>query len=206
MPHDDPLHEKVATYLQAAYSMENQIVEALESQIKATQQQPAIQARIQEHLEATRQHRARVEQCLHVYGAKPSAIKGMLSSMMGNMQGALGGTRTDMLALTARDDFVVENFEIGSYALLIAMAQLCGDQDTVRACELNLRDELVMREWLQQHIVEACFLSLQQDGINVPRDAWQTAQVTVQSALQAGSMPGWQASAPDTQSMVGGPA
>lgn len=190
MPHDEKLKNKLVGYLQDAYAMENQIAEALEKQVKATVAHPDIQARIQEHLEATRQHRARMEQRITALGQHPSAVKGLMTTLMGNMQGALGGTRSDALAMNARDDFVIENLEICSYAMLIATAQLYGDQETVRACELNLHDELVMREWLQEHIVQATYLALQEDGISIPQEAWREAQQTVASALRGGGIPG----------------
>lgn len=207
MHHDEKLKSKLIHYIQDAYGMENQIVEVLEKQVKDTKQYPMISQRIQEHLEATKQHRARMEQRLQAYDEKPSAIKGLMTNLMGNMQGALGGAQSDTLAMQARNDFVVENFEIASYALLISTAELYGDVETVRACEMNLRDELVMREWLQNHVVEAGFLSLQQDGINVPQQAFQQAQQTVMSLLQGGGMPGMrQGTMPQQQqSGAGGP-
>src|SRR5919204_2051979 len=151
MHHDQKLQEKLITVIQDAYAMENQIVETLEKQVAQTKDHPPIQARIQEHLEATKQHRARMEQRLNAYGQQPPAVKGAMSSVMGQTMGLLGGARPDSLAMMSRDDYTVEHFEIGTYAMLITVAKTFGDEETVHACQMNVRDEVVMQQWLAQH-------------------------------------------------------
>ena len=192
MHHDEKLRDKLITYIEDAYGMENQIVETLEKQVKETQKFPDIQARIQQHLEATREHRSRMEARLAFYNKKPSAVKGAMTNMMGNMIGALGSTREDTLAKTARDDYVTEHMEIAAYELLIATAQAFGDLETIRACEANLRDEVAMASWLEQGMPRTALLSLQEDGINIPDQALLSAESVVNSALQSAhsSLPG----------------
>lgn len=185
MHHDEKLRDKLITYIEDAYGMENQIVETLEKQVKETQKFPDIQARIQQHLDATREHRTRMEERLAFYNKKPSAVKGAITNMMGNMIGAIGSTREDTLAKNARDDYVTEHLEIAAYELLIATAQAFGDQDTIRACEANLRDEVMMANWLEQGMARTALLSLQQDGINIPDAALLSAEAVVSNALQS---------------------
>lgn len=75
--------------------------------------------------------------------------------------------------------------------MLIATARAFGDDDTVRAAELNLRDEQEMQRWLAQHLGEAALLSLQQDGITVPAAALQHAkQATYAPAADQPGMAG----------------
>lgn len=188
MHHDEKLRDKLITYLEDAYAMEHQIEENLEHQVKATQKFPDIQAHIQQHLDATKQHKIRMEERLAAYNKKPSGVKDLLSRMTGNMAGALGGTRTDSLAMTARDDYMIEHMEIGSYELLIATAQAFGDTATVHACEANLRDEVLMANWLETQLGQTAILSLQQDGITIPVEDLQSAQSAVTSALQSAHM------------------
>lgn len=185
MHHDEKLRDKLIKYIEDAYAMENQIVETLEKQVKETQKFPDIQARIQQHLDATREHRTRMEDRLAYYNKKPSTVKGALTNMMGNVAGALGATRPDMLAMTARDDYMTEHLEIAAYELLMATAQAFGDTDTIRACELNLRDEVAMARWLEQGMPRAALLSLQEDGINIPDQALLSAESIVSNALRS---------------------
>ncbi len=184
MGSNNDLREKLITYLEDAYAMEHQIEEQLEHQVKETQRYPDIQMRIQEHLDATKQHRERMSQCLDSYGHKPSAVKGAMSGMMGNLTGTMSPARTDSLAKTARDDYMIEHMEIAAYELLIATAQLCGDTNTVRASQLNLADEVRMASWLEQNLGKTAILSLQQDGINVDQQAMLQASDTAAQALR----------------------
>lgn len=184
MHHNDALRDKLVKYIEDMYAVENQLVEQLDQQVKQTQKFPQIQSRIQQHLDQTQQHRSRMEERLAAYNKKPSAMKGALSNMMGNVAGALGGSRSDSLAMTARDDFAAENLEIGSYLLLIATAQAYGDAETVRACEANLRDEVAMASWLQSQLPMVAMLSLQEDGITITEQEMQDGQTTAATAFQ----------------------
>lgn len=188
MHHDEKLRDKLITYLEDAYVMEHQIEEALEHQVKATHKLPDMQAHIQQHLDASKQHKMRMADRLAAYNKKPSSVKDLLSRMTGNMAGALGGSRTDSLAMTVRDDYMIEHLEIGSYGLLIATAQAFGDTATVQACEANLRDEILMANWLEGQLGQAAIRSLQQDGINIPPEELQNAQDAVTSALRSAHM------------------
>ncbi len=176
MHHDEKLRKKLTTYLQDAYALENQIVETLEQHAKQAKEFPAIQVRIHRHIEATKQHRARMEGRLQAYGEQPSKVKGALSNLMGTATGAVSGVRPDTLAMNARDEYVAEHLEIASYTLLIVTARALGDAETVQAAEQNLRDEVEMQAWLLQHLPETALLALQQDGIAIPPEAWQFAR------------------------------
>lgn len=187
MQQDAGLRDKLVTYIEDMYALENQIVEVLEKQVNSTSNFPEVQAMVRQHLEETKMHRSRMEQRLAAYNKKPSSMKGALSNVMGNVMGAMSGTRSDALAMTARDDYVTEHMEIASYGLLIATAQTFGDTETIQAAELNLRDEIRMAHWLEQHLAQAAMLSLQQDGISLPEGAMQSAQQIVQSAMSSAS-------------------
>lgn len=195
MQQDDKLKDKLVKYIEDAYTMENQIVQTLQRHVDQAKDFPNIQARIREHLAATEQHRTRMEQCLKSYGKSPSGLKGALSSFMGNTMGAMGAARTDTLAMDARDEYVTEHLEIATYTMLITTARAYGDEETVRACELNLRDEIEMQTWLAQHLPEAALLSLQQDGITIPQQAWDLAQQAQRMGVQ-GMFPATDAHSP----------
>lgn len=169
------IQDKLITYIQDAYTMENQIVDVLERHVKEAQNIPDVQSKVQQHLEQTKQHRARMEQRLHAYNQKPSAMKEMGSSLSGAISGILSGTRTDVIAKNARDDYVTEHLEIAAYCELITTARIAGDIDTVTACETNLRDEVEMQQWLLRNMPIATIKSLEKDGIQVPANIAQSA-------------------------------
>ncbi len=179
------LQAKLIEYLQDMYAVENQLVDTLQEHADDAKDFPVVQAKIQQHLEETKQHRQRIEECLSRYGKQPSGGKSALTSMMGKLQGVLSGSRKDTLARNSRDDYVAENFEIASYGMLIATAQAFGDQQTVQACQMNLRDEVNMAKWLETHTGEVALTALVQDGIDIPTGTiMQIQQQANQQMLQ----------------------
>lgn len=179
------LQAKLIEYLQDMYAVENQLVNTLQEHADDAADFPVVQAKIQQHLEETKQHRQRIEECLGRYGKQPSSGKSALTGMMGKLQGVLSGSRKDTLARNSRDDYVAENFEIVSYGMLIATAQAFGDQQTVQACQMNLRDEVNMAKWLETHTGEVALTALVQDGIAIPTSTiTQIQQQANQQMLQ----------------------
>lgn len=197
MAKTDTLRDKLISDLRDAHAMEMQITKALESQVKDTDKHPQIQARIQEHLEETRIHAQRMVDCLSTYNESPSSMKSLGAKAMGNVMGAAGGSRSDALAKTARDDYMTEHMEIATYLLLITEAQALGDTSTVLAAQSNLRDEMRMADWLEQHMAEAVVFSLQDEGVTIDTsriaDMNSVAQTSLRNArtgLASGGAPG----------------
>ncbi len=187
MQQNDQLKGKLIAYLQDAESMERQIAETLEKQVDDTGKWPDVQRGIQNHLDATREHRQRMQACLKSYGESPSGVKSTLAGMMGNIVGMTAGTRTDALAKEARDDYMIEHVEIAAYELLIATAAAYGDRATVRACEANLRDEVAMAHWLEHQLPRTAFISFQQDGIQIPQAVASSAEQEALDCLHRAS-------------------
>lgn len=188
MHHNDNLRDKLITYLQDAHAMEHQITQVLEDQVKDTQQYPQIQAHIQRHLDETRMHEQRMAERLSAFNEKPSSMKSVGTSMMGNLIGAAAGGRTDALSKAARDDYMTEHMEIAAYELLITTAQAFGDTETVRAAQANLTDEVRMAQWLEQNLPMTAILSFQEDGITIDQSQISSVQrVALQSLDQARS-------------------
>jgi ferritin-like metal-binding protein YciE len=162
--------------IEDAYAMESHLVQVLQDHAKDAQNEPMMRQKIEQHLRETELHRDRMEQRLSALGVGRPAAKSSLSSMLGQMIGSVAGSRTASVAKNARDDYASEHLEIASYLELITLAQAVGDQDTVRAAQLNLRDEISMQQWLAQHLPEATIRGLEQEGVQVSPNALVGAQ------------------------------
>jgi ferritin-like metal-binding protein YciE len=180
---NEDLRDKLVTYIQDAYALENQIVEVLEKHEREARDFPDIQSMVHRHLEETKLHRQRMEDCLAAYNEKPSAIKSAVSNLMGNLLGALSGWATDKIAKNARDEYVTEHLEIAAYGLLMATAQAYGDAKTAHAASLNLADEIRAASWLEQQFPRVAILALRQDNIDVPETVLQQSQASWRRTL-----------------------
>ncbi len=172
----DAGRKQLVKFIEDAYSMESHLVQVLSEHAKDAQHEPMIRQKIEQHLRETEMHRDRMEQRLNALGASKPGMKAAITSMMGQLLGSLAGVRSNALARNARDEYVSEHLEIASYLELITLAQALGDLDTVRAAQLNLRDEIAMQQWLVQHLPEVTLKSLQQEGVQLPAGAMQNAQ------------------------------
>ncbi len=178
MPADTTGRKQLIDCLEDMYALESHLVQVLQDHAKDAQDVPQVRQKIEQHLRETELHRDRMEQRLNALGAGKPAMKGGVSGMMGQLLGALTGARTHELTKNARDDYASEHLEIASYNKLITIAQAVGDQETVRACELNLRDEINMQQWLIQHMPEVTLMELQRDGVPVSQNILPTVQST----------------------------
>jgi ferritin-like metal-binding protein YciE len=68
------------------------------------------------------------------------------------LQGMSTGAAEDELVKNALSDYAAEQFEVASYRSLIAAAEELGDQETVSACQENLREDEEMARWLEQQL------------------------------------------------------
>jgi ferritin-like metal-binding protein YciE len=151
----------VIAWLNDAHGMENALIKVLENHVKDAKDQPQVQAKLQQHLDQTRQHAQMVKDCVQALGGNTSAVKTGMASLFGQVQAVSTGAARDEMVKNAITDYAAENFEIASYTALISAAQQLGDQHTVQVCQQILQQEQEMANWLQQNLptlVQQCLL------------------------------------------------
>src|SRR3954466_13344404 len=70
--------------LRNAHAMEVQARELMERQSERLGEYPEVQAKVKQHLEETRQHLKRLDQCLEACGEASSSLKDTAQSVMAN--------------------------------------------------------------------------------------------------------------------------
>jgi ferritin-like metal-binding protein YciE len=157
-------NEQLTTWLNSAYSMEQNLAQVLENHAKDAKDFPGIQSRIEQHLHETRRHADRVKQALRQLGEEPSSIKSMIGNITGMVHGASTGAFNDELVKNALADYASEHFEIASYRSLIAAAEELGQTEIATLCRENLRDEETMAAWLEENIPSITHTFLQRQA------------------------------------------
>jgi ferritin-like metal-binding protein YciE len=140
------------SWLNDAYAMEKNVEEVLEEQVKQSQDYPAIQGKIQEHLDVTRSQAERVKTCIERNGGKVSALKTGMANVMGTMMGVGTGMAKDKLIKNVLSDIATENFEMASYAAIITAANTLGDNETAIVCKQIYDEESTMEQWLNKEL------------------------------------------------------
>lgn len=126
---------------------------------------PEIADRLRSHRLATEDQIRRLDDILQSLGQRPSSIKDMALSFMGNFA-ALGHLMASDEVL--KNQFVnaaFENFEIASYTSLIAMAEHSFPTATSLLRD-TLGEEMVMAAWVQDSLPELTrkFAALRSEG------------------------------------------
>jgi ferritin-like metal-binding protein YciE len=146
--------DTLIAWLNDAYAMEESLVPVLENHAKDAKAFPAVQARIQEHADETRQQAERVKLCLEELGEKPSAAKSALGKVFGTLHAPGTGMYDDELVKNALMDFATEAFEMACYEALAVAAQDGGHERIAELCRQNFAEEEAMAEWLREQLPE----------------------------------------------------
>jgi len=147
MPMPTP-RERLLEWLRDAHAMEEQAEQMLSSTAKRLDDYPDLQAKLEEHLQATRGQARRIKGCIQRLGSSTSMVKDVAGRMIAIGQGLSGMFVSDVEVKAALAVYTFEHMEVGSYRILIEAAELAGDAHTKAVCEEILREEEAMAAWL----------------------------------------------------------
>lgn len=156
--------ETLLDWLRDAHAMESSIISLLERQSGSLEGHPALEGKINEHLEITRQQKEKVGQLIERLGGDTSAVKEGTGKLLSNLKAMSTAAASDMVVKDSIANFAVEHFEIASYKSLIAAAQDLGESEVEQTCREILRQEEEMAEWLDEHISQVTKVYLQQEA------------------------------------------
>lgn len=145
-------NEALISWLNDAYALEQNLISVLADHAKDAADHPEIQARLDAHLDETREHAELVERCIERLGGSVSSAKGLVGRVSGVFSGASTALAADELVKNCLADYSMEHFEIASYQSLIAGAEALGFEDVADTCRRILRDEEHMAEWLEENL------------------------------------------------------
>lgn len=139
----DSLETLFREQLQECYNIENQIIGALPEMVDAANS-PQLKGAFEQHLEATRRQRGRLEQIFHDLGQKPREEKSEGMAGIINEGQALASARgkpevKDAALIGAAQ--AVEHFEMAAYGTLRNFAQQLGHPDVANILQQTLDEE-----------------------------------------------------------------
>jgi ferritin-like metal-binding protein YciE len=144
--------ESLAAWLRDAHAMEGQAITLLETQVQRLEGYPEALPRLQEHLQETREQRAKVEQCLQKLGEDTSTLKDAAMKLAANVQGMLHMASSDEVLKHALASNAFEHFEAASYRSLEAAASAAGEIEIAKLCNELMQQELAMANWVWQQL------------------------------------------------------
>jgi ferritin-like metal-binding protein YciE len=152
--------DRLLQWLRDAHAMEMQAETMLTSQARRIEHYPELKARIERHIEETRNQAELIKGCIERRGGSTSTVKDLGARTLAMIQGLSGVAMGDEIVKGAMAGYTFEHFEISAYRALIAAANVASDSETERVCRDILRQEEEMAAWLSEQLpqVTAQFL------------------------------------------------
>lgn len=144
--------ENLMDWLRDAHAMEVQAEQMLSTTAKRLEHYPELKARIEQHIEETRQQAVLVERCIERLGGDTSTLKDAGGKVMAMAQALSGMFVQDEVVKASLASYVFEHMEIASYRALIAAAEVAGDTETIQTCQQILPQEQAMADWLAERL------------------------------------------------------
>ena len=148
MTYEEHYHD----WLRDAHAMEKQAESMLESMAGRIDNYPDLKARIEQHIEETRQQQTLIQSVIDRHNTSNSTFKDVMGKMSAFGQSIGGMFTSDEIVKGAISSYVFEQFEIGCYTSLIAAAEKVGDLEGVAAFKQILEQEKAMAEWALTHL------------------------------------------------------
>ncbi|MDR7345003.1 ferritin-like domain-containing protein [Pantoea sp. FN0302] len=144
--------ENYLSWLRDAHAMEKQAEEMLEKMSSRLEHYPDLKARLQQHIEETRQQQQMLQQVIDRQDTSSSTMKDMMGKVAAMGQAMGGMFASDEVVKGAISGYVFEQFEIACYTSLIAAAELAGDSEGARVFEQIREQEKAMADWALNHL------------------------------------------------------
>ena len=144
--------DRLMQWLRDAHAMEMQAVQMLSGMAGRIKSYPMLQARIEQHIEETKNQASMIERCITARGGDTSKMKDAAAQLLATAQALSGMFAGDEVMKGSLAGYTFEHMEIASYRILIAAAEALGDQQTAMTCRQILQEEEAMAEWLAENI------------------------------------------------------
>jgi ferritin-like metal-binding protein YciE len=160
----DDLGKQLNKYLADAHAIEQQAMRLLK---KAPQLvgAKALATAFEEHLEQTQRHSDLVEARLEARGGSPSALKDAALALGAINLGTFFKAQPDAPAKLAAFAYAFEHLEVAAYELLMRVAAMAGDDETVAMAAGILVDERAAAGIVHDHFDDALDASLEEAGV-----------------------------------------
>lgn len=150
--------ENLLAWLKDAHAMEKQAETMLSTLAGRIESYPEVRKLLEEHLQETRGQAERLEGCIVRLGGDTSTVKDLMGRFMASAQGMSGMFVSDEIVKGYMASYTFEHMEVIAYRILVATAELLGDEETAAAC----RDILAQEERMAARLADFAPVMTQQ--------------------------------------------
>ena len=140
------------TGLRNQHAVETQAIGTIQNELPRMKPYPDLHAKMQEDKERSTEQAARLDRLLSQHGTKASLAKEAVTGTAATVAGFMHAFASDEVLKDVLAAVGYKAYEIGSYKVLITLAEAAGAAEDVAVLEQSMKEEQEMGDWLGSHI------------------------------------------------------
>ncbi len=150
------------TGLRNQHAVETQAIGTVKNELSRMEPYPELHARMQQEMERSVTQAARLDDLLAKHGSSKSATKEVVTGAVATVAGFAHMAAADEVLKNVLAAVGFKAYEIGSYKVLLTLAEAAGATDDRAVLEQSMQEEQEMGDWLGSHLPNLVHAFLQQ--------------------------------------------
>lgn len=142
------------TGLRNQHAVETQAIGTIQNELPRMQPYPELHAKMQLDKERSTTQAARLDDLLTRHGSSKSLAKEAVTGAVATVAGFVHAVSEDEVLKNVLAAIGFKAYEIGSYQVLLTLAEMSGAGDDRAVLELSMNEEREMGDWLTSHLPE----------------------------------------------------
>ena len=140
------------TGLRNQHAVETQAIGTVKNQLGRMEAYPELHAKMEEERTRSTEQAARLDGLLEKHGTKASLTKEAVTGTVATVAGFAHAAASDEVLKNVLAAIGFKAYEIGSYKVLMTLAEAVGATGDVAVLEQSMKEEQEMGDWLGSHI------------------------------------------------------
>ncbi len=152
------------TGLRNQHAVETQAIGTIQNELPRMKPYPELHAKMQQDKDQSETQAARLDDLLAKHGSSKSLAKEAVTGAVATVAGFAHVTASDEVLKNVLAAIGFKAYEIGSYKVLLTLAEAAGATADKAVLEQSMREEQDMGDWLGSHIPEFVHAYLNNQG------------------------------------------
>lgn len=144
--------EVYLTGLRNQHAVETQAIGTVKNELSRMEAYPELHTRMQQEMESSTTQAARLDDLLAKHGTSASMAKEMVTGAVATVAGFAHVGAGDEVVKDVLAAVGFKAYEIGSYKVLLALAEAAGATEDRAVLEQSMKEEQEMGDWLGSHL------------------------------------------------------
>ena len=140
------------TGLRNQHAVETQAIGTIQNELPRMEPYPDLHAKMKQEKERTIEQAARLDRLLAKHGTTKSATKELVTGTVATVAGFVHAGSDDEVLKNVLAAIGYKAYEIGSYKVLLTLAEAAGASDDRSVLEQSMKEEQEMGDWLGTHL------------------------------------------------------